>query len=175
MLGPTPKQSCWPTYRPVSYSAGLQYRLYIGQAYLPTGQLAIQQAAGGLIVPGLASPARRRSVLRTAYIPYPAHLNNIFNRANSPGIQAVEARHHLYTTNLQNTQPGWSRRSTGDAPTERTSRASPSSASLGVLRLVEVGATTIKGGCDVPLASLCRGLISRSRLFTYRLACYLIR
>jgi hypothetical protein len=36
MLGLTPQQSCWPTDRPVSYSAGLydlQYRLYIGQAY----------------------------------------------------------------------------------------------------------------------------------------------
>jgi hypothetical protein len=51
------------------------------------------------------------------------------------GIQAVEARHRLYTTNLQNIQLGWSRRSAGDAPTERTSRASPSSASLGVRRI----------------------------------------
>jgi hypothetical protein len=39
------------------------------------------------------------------------------------------------TTYIQNTQPGWSRRSAGDAPTERTSRASPSSASLGVRRI----------------------------------------
>jgi hypothetical protein len=38
------------------------------------------------------------------------------------GIQAVEAGHYLYTTNLQRTQPEWSRRSAGDAPTERTSR-----------------------------------------------------
>jgi hypothetical protein len=39
------------------------------------------------------------------------------------GIQAVEARHHLYTTNLENTQPGWSRRSAGDAQATRRRRA----------------------------------------------------
>ena len=60
--------------------------------------------------------------------------------SHTDGIQAVEAGHHLYTTNPQNTQPGWSERSAGDAPMERISRASPSSASVGVLRLVEVGA-----------------------------------
>ena len=46
---PPLNKSCWSTNRPVSYSAGLydlQYRLYIGLAYWPTGQLAIQQAAG---------------------------------------------------------------------------------------------------------------------------------
>jgi hypothetical protein len=40
----------------------------------------------GLIIPGLASPARRRSVSKTAY---PVHLDNIFDRANSPTFQAV--------------------------------------------------------------------------------------
>jgi hypothetical protein len=56
-VGTHPPTILLANYRPVSYSAGLynlQYRLYISQAYRPTGQLAIQQAAGGLIVPGLA-------------------------------------------------------------------------------------------------------------------------
>jgi hypothetical protein len=44
--GPPSNRSCWPTNRPVSYWAGLydlQYRLYIGQAKWPTGQLVKQQ------------------------------------------------------------------------------------------------------------------------------------
>jgi hypothetical protein len=48
LLEPNPQQSCWPTYRPVSYSAGLcdlQYRVYLGYAKWSTGQLAKQQAA----------------------------------------------------------------------------------------------------------------------------------
>ena len=53
---------------------------------------------------------------------------------------SIGTRHSLDTTNLQNTQPGRA----GEAPTERISRASPSSESLGVLRLVEVGAEIAK-------------------------------
>jgi hypothetical protein len=37
-----------------------------------------------LIIPGLASPACRRSVLK---MPYPVHLDNILDRANSPIFQ----------------------------------------------------------------------------------------
>jgi hypothetical protein len=96
-----------------------------------------------------ASPVR----FKTAY---PAHLTFRMRNFESPpvpksdeppqmGSRVIEARHHLYTTNLQNTQPEWSRRSAGDAPTECTSRALPSSASLGVLRLVG-GATIIRRG-----------------------------
>jgi hypothetical protein len=81
------------------------------------------------------------------------------------GTQAVEARHHLYTTNLQNTQPGWSRRSAGETPTERTSRASPSSASLWVLRLVEVGAEIAKMG--VAVGRVTSG-VERFRLISHR-------
>jgi hypothetical protein len=40
----------------------------------------------GSDIPGLASPARRRSVSKTAY---PVHLDNIFDRANLPTFQAI--------------------------------------------------------------------------------------
>ena len=52
----------------------------------------------------LALPGCHLHVVHGVSTPYEEAKNSLFC------TQAVEARHHLYTTNLQNTQPWWSRR-----------------------------------------------------------------
>jgi hypothetical protein len=83
LFRPTPQQiplinqsTCYLFGRPIRPAIPFVYR----PGLLTYRSTCYSTGRRGLIIPGLASPARRRSVLRTAY---PAHFDNIFDRANS--------------------------------------------------------------------------------------------